>query len=228
MHWPILLLALTPVVPQHGLIYTTPAQHWDEALPLGNGMLGALVWGDGHPLRISLDRADLWDLRPVPEFHSPEYTFQKLRDWKQQNRLADIRRVFEQPYDRPAPTKLPAGRLEITFPSTAMFRDCWLSVERAESTVRFNRGTIVNAFVHATEPVGLLRIQGPAEPQFRLIAPPFSGSVNDPAKGDIGAGDLTQLGYSAGRQSSGPHRMPSNNRAMGHSALRCTWVGESV
>ena len=35
--------------------------------PYVGWLLGALVWGDGTPLRISLDRTDLWDLRPVPE-----------------------------------------------------------------------------------------------------------------------------------------------------------------
>src|SRR4249920_226674 len=67
--------------PSHGLSFKTPVTVWDEAIPLGNGMLGALVWGDGKPLKISLDRADLWDLRPVPEFHSEEYTFQKMLEW---------------------------------------------------------------------------------------------------------------------------------------------------
>jgi len=40
---------------RHGLNYKTPAMVWDEAMPLGNGLLGALVWGHGRPLRISLD-----------------------------------------------------------------------------------------------------------------------------------------------------------------------------
>ena len=57
-----------PPAARHGLHYTSFAETWDEALPLGNGMLGALIWGDGRPLRISLDRADLWDLRPIAEF----------------------------------------------------------------------------------------------------------------------------------------------------------------
>jgi hypothetical protein len=35
---------------KHGLHYETPATVWDEALPLGNGLLGALVWGDEKPL----------------------------------------------------------------------------------------------------------------------------------------------------------------------------------
>ncbi len=29
--------------PEHGLHYDTPAMVWDEALPLGNGIMGALV-----------------------------------------------------------------------------------------------------------------------------------------------------------------------------------------
>lgn len=48
----------------HDLQFTTLAKQWDEAVPLGNGMLGALVWQKADHLRFSLDRADLWDLRP--------------------------------------------------------------------------------------------------------------------------------------------------------------------
>jgi alpha-L-fucosidase 2 len=49
----------------HDLKFDTLARHWDEAIPLGNGMLGALIWQKGDHLRFSLDRADLWDLRPM-------------------------------------------------------------------------------------------------------------------------------------------------------------------
>ena len=66
---------------EHGLAFDTPAMTWDEALPLGNGIMGALVWGDGAPLNISLDRTDLWDLRPVPEFASADYSYAVMRKW---------------------------------------------------------------------------------------------------------------------------------------------------
>ncbi len=33
--------------PKHALHFTNVVTRWDEALPLGNGILGALVWGDG-------------------------------------------------------------------------------------------------------------------------------------------------------------------------------------
>lgn len=37
--------------------------NWDEGLPLGNGFMGSIVYG-GNPLKITVDRTDLWDLRP--------------------------------------------------------------------------------------------------------------------------------------------------------------------
>ena len=41
-----------------------PIKTWDEAVPLGNGTMGMLLWGEGSTLRLSLDRGDLWDERP--------------------------------------------------------------------------------------------------------------------------------------------------------------------
>ena len=43
-----------------------PIKTWDEALPLGNGLLGGLLWGSGSSLRLSLDHGDLWDNRIHP------------------------------------------------------------------------------------------------------------------------------------------------------------------
>ena len=44
----------------------TKTENWDEGLPLGNGFTGSIVYGgtDGKPLKITVDRTDLWDLRP--------------------------------------------------------------------------------------------------------------------------------------------------------------------
>ena len=50
-------------MPEYNLKFSELAENWDEAIPLGNGMLGALNWQKEGKLRISLDRADLWDLR---------------------------------------------------------------------------------------------------------------------------------------------------------------------
>jgi alpha-L-fucosidase 2 len=69
-----------PITPRYNLNFPQLASSWDEGIPLGNAMLGALIWQKEDHLRISLDRADLWDLRPMENFTKPEYSFK----WVQQ------------------------------------------------------------------------------------------------------------------------------------------------
>lgn len=45
--------------------YRQPAAAWDQALPLGNGRLGAMVFGDPHRERIQLNEESLWAGEPV-------------------------------------------------------------------------------------------------------------------------------------------------------------------
>ncbi|NLP10592.1 hypothetical protein GX408_09385, partial [bacterium] len=120
----------------HNLHFTAPITRWDEALPLGNGIMGCLVWGDGQPLKLSLDRADLWDLRPVPEWSSPDYNYATMRRWVQEGRINDLHRLYDEPYNVHAgPTKIPAGRLELYFPSPVRVQSSELNITSAVARV---------------------------------------------------------------------------------------------
>ncbi len=191
--------------PKHGLWFTNAVRVWDEALPLGNGILGALVWGDGQPLKISLDRTDLWDLTPVPEFHSADYSYARMRQWHEQGRHADLVRVYEAPYNRPAPTKIPAGRIEIALPVEARFLDTSLTLDDGMAEMRFTNGLRARIFLHAVQPVGMIQLNPAAGRGLvpRLLPPPFGGAVKNASSGGIGAGDLAQLGYPKPVQTSG-------------------------
>ena len=209
------------------LRYTTPATVWDEAIPLGNGITGALVWSDGKPLKISLDRADLWDLRRVPEFSGPEYNFATMKRWHEQGRVADLKRVYEAPYGRPAPTKIPAGRIELTF--AGPFQSAALDTRGAAANVAFGDGAGAEVIVHATEAIGLARFTG-APPEIRIVPPPFAGRVADAARGGIDAGDLAQLGYPAPVESSGDGwRAYSQEGAEGFRfTVHVAWRGQTM
>ena len=101
-------------ISSHDLHYSSIPRSWDEGIPLGNGMLGALIWQKDSNLRISLDRADLWDLRPVKEFSLPQFSFKWVGDQVDNNTYDTVQKLFDLPYERdPAPTKIPAGALEI-------------------------------------------------------------------------------------------------------------------
>ncbi len=91
---------------------------WDEAIPLGSGGLGCLVYGDG-PLRLTLDKGELWDLRPYPSTLKEDFTYKNMvklvksgtdEDWKAFQKRFDCESVPE-----PYPTKITAGRLELDF-----------------------------------------------------------------------------------------------------------------
>ena len=46
------------------LWYTTPAENWDNALPVGNGRLGAMVFGNPTHERIQLNEDSMWSGAP--------------------------------------------------------------------------------------------------------------------------------------------------------------------
>ena len=58
----ILLCGLNPLSAQSDLTlhYTRPATEWVEALPVGNGRLGAMVFGGIHQERLQLNEDTLW------------------------------------------------------------------------------------------------------------------------------------------------------------------------
>ena len=53
------------------LWYCQPAENWNEALPVGNGRLGAMVFGRVGSERIQLNEDTLWDGYPVDR-NNPE------------------------------------------------------------------------------------------------------------------------------------------------------------
>ena len=175
---------------EHGVHLAEPAAVSDEGLPLGNGLLGALVWGDGRPLKISLDRIDLWDLRPVPEFHSPYYTYEQMVQWHRQGRHEDLEELYEAPYVRP-PTKIPAGRIEVRVDGARPIDGGRLTLDDATAELQLSDGTRLRLFVHATEPVGMMAVDTPGEVSVHLAPPPFSGDIEDEHRAAL----LSLLGY---------------------------------
>ena len=194
LHMLIAAVALAQPAPTYFLEYTEPAMTWDEGFPLGNGILGALVWGDGDPLNISLDRTDLWDLRPVPEFHGEEYTWETMQAWEKEGRYDDLKRVYEEPYHRPGPTKIPAGRITLNIPG-APFELAGLSPGDAIADIHFANDGHVRVWIAATEPVGVITVSKIPGVTPKLVVPAFGGKEPGEAKPAIVAGELAELGY---------------------------------
>ena len=101
------------------LLWPWPLQRVHAGIPLGNGTFGALLWGDGSRLRITINRQDYWDHQGGVEW-TEEASFENLKRLLAEGNEAELRRIFEgrdpEAGDRPMrPTRLPMGRVDLDF-----------------------------------------------------------------------------------------------------------------
>ncbi|MEG1005161.1 MAG: hypothetical protein RSO15_02635 [Bacteroides sp.] len=145
----------------HGLQFKNLPQVWDEGIPLGNGIMGTLIWEKEGKLRLAFDRADLWDLRPVEEFNSPSYSYSFIcdevidrKDVSKVHALIDARTRKDI-----APTKIPAGALEFITTRLGKVKSVKLDVHTAVCTIAWEGGTIGHFYTGATDKVGHFRFE---------------------------------------------------------------------
>lgn len=78
------------------LWYDKPAQKWVEALPIGNGRLGAMVFGGVQNERIQLNEDSVWSGPPVPEPKPNVHeNLQKARQLLFENRQAEAEELIQ-------------------------------------------------------------------------------------------------------------------------------------
>lgn len=168
-----------PPAAESNLVLDGPITRWDEAIPLGNGLLGGLLWGgdvdaDGAlTLNLSLDRGDLWDLRLPDTLKRDDWTWQTIQQLHAAGDDARVRELFDVPYDTvPYPTKLPGGRLTMTWPHSRAedgIKEFSLDLATATGRAVNARGTLLSAFFCATEHVAMLRCDSP--PTLAIMRP---------------------------------------------------------
>ena len=183
----------------HDLQFNQLASRWDEAVPLGNGLLGALIWQKGDHLRFSLDRADLWDLRPMKGLHRKEFSYQWVIDQVHKKDYQPVQQYLDAPYDaEAAPSKIPGGALEFDTKDWGPVQSVHLHLQNALCEVKWSNGASLQTFVDAIKPVGWFRFENiPAQLIPQLVAPQYQGAVKN--SGDpVGGDDLSRLGYKQG------------------------------
>ncbi|MCB1120959.1 MAG: glycoside hydrolase N-terminal domain-containing protein [Verrucomicrobiae bacterium] len=157
------------VLEAHALTLPAPIQRWDNALPLGNGLIGGLLWGEGRELRLSLDRGDLWDERGNHDVYDPRRNFQTLLLAVEKRDRETWERYFDATYNKSKWTKIPGGRLVITLPEGISTETFHLDFREALATVELTRGEKASAFFSATDRIALLRV--PYGSRFAFVRP---------------------------------------------------------
>ena len=123
------------------LWYKQPARNWNEALPIGNGRLGAMVFGNATDEIIQLNEETLWSGGPVntnPNPNAPQY-LPEIRKalFNQEYAKAEelskkMQGLFTESYEPLGDLKL---KYQLNGEPTDYYRD--LNISTATATTRF-------------------------------------------------------------------------------------------
>ncbi|MBI5693295.1 MAG: glycoside hydrolase N-terminal domain-containing protein [Verrucomicrobia bacterium] len=164
---PLLSCLLIPVAlaaPEHLLRYDQPARKWVEALPLGNGRLGAMVFGGTASERLQLNEATLWSGGPR-EWNNPgaRAILPKVRAAVFAGRYQEAGELCKQMQGPYTESYQPLGdlRLDFGFATPVTGYERTLDLDRAVATTRFKVGdaTITReVFVSAPDQVIVVQL----------------------------------------------------------------------
>ena len=147
---------------KYDIVYNDVITSWDKGLPLGNGKLGCILYGQ-EAVYLAVDRIDLWDTRPHPNTLEEGFCYRNLVElskqhtdmaWKERDRL------FEKIYDELSyPSKISAGHFKLDFGNKIRNVNAKIDLKKAICTMEFDGGEI-GIFMDAKRPVGVARIKG--------------------------------------------------------------------
>jgi len=125
------------------LWYNKPAQAWTEALPLGNGRLGAMVFGNPATEQIQLNEATIWAGSPNNNPNPEALTnIPKIRELVFAGKYFEAQTLATQKVMSPTNQGMPYqpfGDLRISFPGHSRYTDYYrdLNLDSATTSVRY-------------------------------------------------------------------------------------------
>lgn len=182
------------------MVFPSLSTTWDEGVPLGNATVGALVWQRDSVLRFSLDRIDLWDLRPTDSISGPNNKFRWVMEQVRKGDYLPVQKKFDWPYDRePAPSKIPGAALEFHTTGFGKVKDVHLYLRNALCRTEWSNGTVLKTFVHASEPIGWFVFENlPDAPAISIVPPQYESETSNGTEDPVTGQDLRRLGYRQG------------------------------
>jgi alpha-L-fucosidase 2 len=192
----LLIVTASAFGAENTLRYERPAQKWVEALPIGNGRLGAMVFGGVHRERLQLNEATLWSGGPKDwnNARAPA-VLPKVREAILAGRYAEAGELCKQmqgPYNQ---SYQPLGQLLLDFEAVeaASAYQRSLDLDRAVVTTRYTVGgvTFVRE-VFSSFPDQVIALRLTASEPGKLT---FSVSLDSPLRhgGTSGTNDLLIL-----------------------------------
>jgi alpha-L-fucosidase 2 len=123
------------------LWYEQPAEAWTEALPLGNGRMGAMVFGGAPRERLQLNEESLWAGLPVDAYPDDfRENFARVQELVLQGKVREARELGLQTL-----TKSPTS-----FRSYEPLADLWIELDHANNVTDYRRELSLNTGIATT------------------------------------------------------------------------------
>ena len=189
----------------------------------------ALVWQNGNKLRLSLDRTDLWDLRPSDSLAGPNYNFAWVKEHIRSGNYLPVQKKLDWPYDaEPAPAKIPGAALEFALEKLGKPKSVRLYLDNALCEVTWPDGTQLQTFVHATEPIGWFVFRNLKDTLTPAIVPPVYNRASTDRSNDHAGQDIERLGYEQGTVSRQATALPITSRDGADFTMTWRWSGSTA
>lgn len=179
--------AAEPDPASNQLRYTTPATKWVEALPVGNGRLGSMVFGGVSAERLQLNEGTLWSGGPQDSTNpKAREILPKLREavFAGNHKLAD--ELAKQMQGNYTQAYLPLGDLRLDFGNVESATDYRrnLDLDRAVATVHYRVGDAVfTREVFSSFPDQVIVVRVTADKPGRIS---FSATTDSPLERNYG------------------------------------------
>ena len=173
------------------LWYDEPAEKWVEALPIGNGRLGAMVYGDPKEEVIQLNENTVWAGGPNrndnPE--AKEY-LPKVQKLLFEGKSAEAQELVNQHFISKTSHGMPyqtVGNLKLSFPNHENYTEYYreLDLESAVTTTRYKIGEVgYETKIFASHPDQVIVVQIKADKPGTLN---FIATMDRPGGADVSA-----------------------------------------
>ena len=151
--------------------WTFPLPRTHTGMVQGNGTFGAMIWGEGRILRITVGRADYWDHRGGLPW-TKRQLYRRIRRCLEAGDREGLMKLFRRanPVDgEPArPSVLPIGRIEIDLGAGAKLATGTVDVDAGTVTVRVRKGSrlhVVRIVLDMGEPLLCVTFPSGLSPQ---------------------------------------------------------------
>ncbi|MBQ6788384.1 MAG: glycoside hydrolase family 95 protein [Lachnospiraceae bacterium] len=156
------------------MYYVKPASNWHEALPLGNGRIGAMVFGGTKTEKIAFNEDTLWTGYPEKmQKNIPKNEQETIKELTKKGLFLEATKMTEELYEESLDTQMyvPFGNLFLEMMEEEVITEYEreLNLENAEITIRYrNQGSLVEKRCLISEPHQVFVYEIKAERPFCL------------------------------------------------------------